>query len=100
MWVDTWHNMGHTSNLNLSWDKRGIRAKRTQFPNLIDRERERERERERGGGGGVGESQGFLPRSMKFYLSVFVGLRMKVHRIDGGYAWVPERGISPKIQDG
>ena len=35
------------------------------------------------------ESQGFLPRSMKFRWSVFVWLRTKVHHFDKGYAWVP-----------
>ena len=32
-------HVGHTSNLNLSWDKRGNGAKRAQFPGLIERER-------------------------------------------------------------
>ena len=51
--VDTWHNVGHTSNLSLSWDKRGIRAKRAHFM-LFTQEREVKRER------GV---PSFLPRS-------------------------------------
>ena len=38
-----WHDVGHTSNLNLSWDKRAIRAKRAHFPSLIERERIREK---------------------------------------------------------
>ena len=38
-----WHNVGHTSKLNLSWDKRGNRAKRAHFP-VFDREREEKRE--------------------------------------------------------
>ena len=38
-----WHDVGHTSNLSLSWDKRGIRAKRAHFPGLIEREEKRER---------------------------------------------------------
>ena len=29
--MDTWHDVGHTSNLNLSWDKRGINAKKSPF---------------------------------------------------------------------
>ena len=37
--MDTWHDVGHTSNLSLSWDKRGIRAKRSHFLVLIVRER-------------------------------------------------------------
>ena len=32
----------------------------------------------------------FLPRSMKFRRSKFVGPRTKVHRIDEGYVWVPK----------
>ena len=34
-----WHDMGHTSNLNLSWDKRGIRTRRSHFSWLTERER-------------------------------------------------------------
>ena len=34
-----WHDVGHTSNLNLSKDKRRIRAKRANFPGLIQRAR-------------------------------------------------------------
>ena len=79
--VDTWHDVGHTSNLSLSWDKSGIRTKRAHFLVLTERERRREKE----------ESQGFLPRSTEFHWSVFVGPRMKAHRIDKGYAWVPEK---------
>ena len=74
--VDTWHDVGHTSNLSLSSDKRGIRAKRAHFLVLIMRERIREKE----------ESQGFLPQSTAFCWSVFVWPRTKVHRIDKGYA--------------
>ena len=37
------------------------------------------------------ESQGFLPRSTELCWLVLVGLRTKVHRIDEGYAWVPEK---------
>ena len=78
--VDTWHDVNHTSNLSLSWDKRGIRAKRAHFL-LFTREREEKRER--------GESS-FIPQSMKFRGSIFVGPRAKVHLIDKRYAWVPE----------
>ena len=42
--MDTWHDVGHTSNLSLSWDKRGIRAKKSSFPGF-DRERKEKRER-------------------------------------------------------
>ena len=62
--------------LKLSWDKRGIRAKRAHFSYWFTRERERERER--------GEPS-FLPRSMEFRGSVFVGPRTKVHRINERY---------------
>ena len=79
--MDTWHDVGHTSNLNLSWDKRGIRAKRAHFPGLTERERRIEKEK----------SQGFLLRSTEFRWSVFIGPRMKVHGINEGYVWVPEK---------
>ena len=39
-----WHDVGHTSNLNLSWDKRGIKGKRANF-SWFDRERGEKRER-------------------------------------------------------
>ena len=42
--VNTWHDVGHTSNLNLSKDKRGIREKIAHF-SWFDREREEKRER-------------------------------------------------------
>ena len=45
MRVDTWHDVGYTSNLNSNWEKRVIRAKRAHFPSF-DREREEKRERE------------------------------------------------------
>ena len=37
--VDTWHDLGHTSNLSLSLDKRGIREKNSPFPTVHTRER-------------------------------------------------------------
>ena len=82
--------MGHTSNLNLSWDKRGIREKRVHFPSLIERVIEERKRR----------AKSFLPRSTEFRWSIFVGPRTKVYRIDKGYVWVYlERRISPKIQE-
>ena len=33
----------------------------------------------------------FLPKSMEFRSSVFVGPRSKVHHIDKGYVWVPRK---------
>ena len=81
MRVDIWHDMGNTSNLNLSWDKIGIRENRAHFPSLIERERERGEARKR-------RAKGFLPISTKFCWSFFFEPRTKVHRIDKGYAWV------------
>ena len=43
--VDTWHDVGHTSNLSLSWYKRGMREKKIPFQ-AGSREREREEKRE------------------------------------------------------
>ena len=71
-----WHDVGHTLNLNLSWDKRGIRAKNSPI-SWFDL--------------GIEESEGFFLRSTEFRWLVFVGLRTKVHRIDEGYTWVSEK---------
>ena len=35
-------------------------------------------------------AKSFLPRSMKFRWSEFIGLRTKVHCIDEAHAWVPK----------
>ena len=43
--VHMWHDVGHTSNLSLSWDKRGIREKKIPFPGFGH---EKEEKRERG----------------------------------------------------
>ena len=43
--MDTWHDMGHTSNLSLSLDKKGMRAKKSPFLGL-DHEREGRRGKE------------------------------------------------------
>ena len=82
MRVDTWHDVGHTSNLNLSWDKRGIKEKRAHFP-IWSRKKGEERK---------SRAKSFLSRSTEFCWSVFVRPRTKVHRMDEGYAWVPEKG--------
>ena len=42
--MDIWHDVGHTSNLSFSWDKRGIREKRAHFL-VLDHEREEKKER-------------------------------------------------------
>ena len=81
MRVNKWHDVGHTSNLNLSWDKRGIRAKRAHFSWFDESEGRREKE----------ENQGFLPGSTEFRWSVFIGPRMKVHCVDERYVWVPKK---------
>ena len=39
-----WHDVGHTSNLNFSWDKRGIRTKKSPI-SWFDQEREEKRGR-------------------------------------------------------
>ena len=54
--VDTWHDMGHTSNLNLSWDKRGIKEKRAHFP-VSSREKGEEKKN---------RAKSFLSRSTEF----------------------------------
>ena len=40
-----WHDVGHTSNLNINWVKEELGQKRAQFPSLIERERGQERNR-------------------------------------------------------
>ena len=35
-------------------------------------------------------AKSFLPRSTEFCQSKFIKLKMKVHLIDEGYAWVPK----------
>ena len=42
--VDTRQDVSHTPNLNLSYDKKGIRERRAQFPGLTEREKRRENE--------------------------------------------------------
>ena len=50
---------------------------------LSGRERERERKEKR-------KNKNFSLQSTEFCWSEFVGLRMKVHLLDDGYAWVPK----------
>ena len=40
-----WHDLGHTSNLNLSWDKRGIKVEKGSFFLLCMHERRGESQR-------------------------------------------------------
>ena len=79
--MDTWHDVGHTSNLNLSWDKRGIGAKRAKFLGF-DRERDRgEERRERG-------EPNLPPKIYRVSLVDFRRAKNKSYHIDKGYAWV------------
>ena len=64
--------MSHTPNLNLSYDKKGIRARGGHFPGF-NRERERREEE---------ETQELPSRSTEFHWSVFIEPSTKVHRID------------------
>ena len=76
-----WRDVGHFLNLRIKLEQRGKRRKRDPiFHGFFSRVRE---ERKR-------IAKIFLPRSTKFRRSKFVGLRMKVHCIDEGYAWVPK----------
>ena len=88
--VDKWHDVGHTSNLRLSWDKRGIREKRAHFL-LFMRERDRRRGKE--------ESQAFSHdlRSSEGWFSS--GQEQKFIASMRGTRGYLKRGISPKIQD-
>ena len=58
-----------------------VKKKRSIFTGLTERVRKERKRR----------AKGFLPRSTEFRLSVFVGPRTKVYRIDEGNAWVPRK---------
>ena len=84
--VDTWHDMGHISNLNLSWDKRGIRAKKSPFfLVLIERERRAK----------------VSSRDLQSFVGLFSsGQERKFIASTRGTRGYLERGISSKIQKG
>ena len=87
--MDTWHNVGHTFNLNLSWDKRGSKAKRAHFPCLIEREEKRERGEPKAPFQDLRSSVGrFLSSQEQKFIASMRGTH--------GYL---ERRISPKIQE-
>ena len=88
--VDTWHDVGRTSNLNYVGTKDEL-WENNPFSCWFTRQREEKKE--------IGEPS-FLPRSTEFHGSVFVGPRTKVHRIDERYAWVPEKRDFAKDQRG
>ena len=79
--VNMWRNVGHLSNLSLSWTKREMRGRRAHSCGFTG---EREEKMEKG-------EPSFLPRSTKFRWLVFVEPRTKVHRIHERYAWVLEK---------
>ena len=86
-----WHNVGHTSNLNLSWDKRGIGAKRAHFPDLTESDR--------------GEGRKRRAKDSSQDLRSFVGRfssgqEQKFIASTRGTPGYIERGISPKFQEG
>ena len=80
-----WHDVDHTSNLNLGWDKRGIRAKKSPFfLGLIEREREREEKRERGElKAPFQDLRSFVGRFLSGHEQKFIALI--------SYAWVPRK---------
>ena len=89
--VDTCYDMGHASNLSLSWDKRGMRAKKSPFPGFNhERERRRGKEESQDSSRDVRSSMGrfSLGQEQMFIAST---------RSTCGYL---KRGISPKIQEG
>ena len=89
--VDTWHDMGHTSNLGLSWDKRGMRAKKSPFPGF-DREREgrRGKEESQASSHDLWSSTGRFSSGQE---QIFIASTRGTH----GYL---KKGIFPKIQEG
>ena len=78
--------------LKLSWDKRGIRAKRAHFSYWFTRERERERERE--------ESQASFQDLWSSVGRFSSGQEQKFIASTRGTCRYLKRGISPKIQEG
>ena len=82
--VDTWHDKSHISNLNLSWDKRGIRAKKSPFFIVLI-------ERERRAKASSRDLQSFIGLFSSGQERTFIAST----RGTRGYL---ERGISPKIQ--
>ena len=88
--MDTWHDVDHTSNLSLSWDKRGIRAKRAHFLVLIVRGRRREKEESQASSHDIQSSVGRFSsgQERKFIVST------------RGMREYQKRGISSKFQEG
>ena len=78
--VDTWQDMGYFLNIRIKLEQMGKKGKRIPFSWFCPKVREKRKRR----------AKSFLPRFTKFCRSKFVGPRMKVHRIDEGYAWVPK----------
>ena len=103
--MDTWHDMGHMSNLS-KLDK-GVKKKEKknhflgeEGPDfgLVMRVREGEKRQKK-----KKKSQSFFLRSTKFRHSEFIEPRVKVHLLDEGYAWVPKtwdfaKGSSKKFE--
>ena len=80
--MDTWHDMGHMSNLS-ELDKKGLKNHflgiNTRFL-LSGGEREGKKKKRK--------NPNFSLRSTEFCRLEFVRPRMKVHILDEGYAWV------------
>ena len=85
------NDVGHTSNLSLSWDKRGMRAKKSPFPGFdCERERERGEEESQASSHNIRSSMGWFSSGQEQnFIASTRGTR--------GYL---KRGISPKIQEG
>ena len=81
-----WHDVGHTSNLSLSWDKRGIRAKIAHF-SWFDRDRER------------GEPKASFHDLWNSVGRFSSGQEQKFITSTRGMRGYLERRISPKIQE-
>ena len=89
--MDTWHDVGHTSNLSLSWDKRGIRAKSAHFlVGSCEGERRKGKEKSEASFHDLRSSVGRLSSGQE---QKFIASTRGTH----GYLKI---GISPKIKDG
>ena len=91
--VDTWYDVGHTSNLSSSWDKRGIRAKNSPFSGF-DREREEKREE--------GKRRSKLPPTIRGvpWVGFCISQEQKFVALTRGKRGHLKIGISSKIQEG
>ena len=82
--MNMWHNVGHSLDLNLSYNKRELGHKRAHFFLFSRLERKREEEEKV-------RASNFSLRSTELRWSDFVELITKVHLLSKSYMCVPEK---------